>query len=241
MNIKLRCVLLDDEIPGLTYLKMLCEELPELDVVKAFNSPQKFLSELQNLEYDLCILDIEMPQMNGLQVANLLEGKMVIFTTAYKEYAADAFDLDAIDYVRKPVQKERLQQAVQKAINKVSNKGLGRDFVQLNTDRGKALIYFNQVGYIKTSETDSRDKISVFLDGSSLTLKNISFESLLKLLPRAQFCRINKKEIICIKAIHAYSFNEITTSLNILPGQPLKLTLSEIYRQDFMKFTKSNW
>ena len=84
---------------------MLCEQLPELEVVKAFNNPEVFLSELPNLDFDLCILDIEMPQMNGMQVANLLNGKAVIFTTAYKEYAAEAFDLDAVDYVSKPIKK----------------------------------------------------------------------------------------------------------------------------------------
>lgn len=79
---------------------MLCEQIPELEIVKAFNNPSTFLKELPNLEFDLCIMDIEMPDMNGLQVANLLNGKPVIFTTAYKEYAAEAYDLDAIDYVR---------------------------------------------------------------------------------------------------------------------------------------------
>jgi len=115
LNTKLKCLLLDDELTGLSYLKMLCEQIPELEVVKAFNSPLKFFTELPKLDFDLCILDIEMPEMNGLQVANLLNGRPVIFTTAYKEYAADAFDLNAVDYVRKPLTKERLEKAVKKA------------------------------------------------------------------------------------------------------------------------------
>ena len=158
MNTKLRCLLLDDELPGLTYLKMLCEQLPELEVVKAFNSPDIFLKEVPNLDFDLCILDIEMPAMNGLHVANLLQGKPVIFVTAYKEFAAEAFDLDAIDYVRKPVKKERLQQAIQKASSRISKSSSVKNFIQLNTDKGKALLFFDQVGYIKTSDSDSRDK-----------------------------------------------------------------------------------
>src|SRR5690606_6558733 len=85
---KLKCLLLDDELPGLAYLKMLCEQIPQLEVVKAFNHPQSFLEELPALEFDLCILDVQMPGMNGLQVANLLQGKPVIFATAYKDYAA---------------------------------------------------------------------------------------------------------------------------------------------------------
>src|SRR5690606_24895128 len=151
---------------------MLCEQIPQLEVVRAFNNPQLFLEELFSLEFDLCILDVEMPGMNGLQVANLLKGKLVIFTTAYKDYAAEAFDLDAVDYIRKPIQKERLEQAVQKALNRIAVSRPPREFMQVNTDKGKTLIYFQQLGYIRTGETDSRDKIAYLKDGTSLYLKN---------------------------------------------------------------------
>ena len=115
MNTKLKCLLLDDELPGLTYLRMLCEQIPELEVVKAFNDPLKLLRASADLEFDLCITDIEMPGLSGLELAQLLKGKQVIFITAYKEFAAEAFDLDAVDYIRKPIQKERLEKAIFKA------------------------------------------------------------------------------------------------------------------------------
>jgi two-component SAPR family response regulator len=107
-------LLLDDELPSLAYLKILCEQIPQLEVVKSFNNPAAMVEGMPTLEFDLCILDIEMPEMNGMQIASLLRDKLVIFTTAYKEYAAEAFDLDAIDYVRKPVSLARLKQAVTK-------------------------------------------------------------------------------------------------------------------------------
>lgn len=240
MSTRLKCVLLDDELPGLTYLKLLCDQIQTLEVVKAYNSPEKFLSEVKDLDFDLCILDIQMPGMNGLQVANLLRNKLKIFTTAYKEYAADAFDLDAVDYVRKPIQKDRLQQAVEKAVARFNSDKQKKDFIQLNTDKGKALIFYNNIGYIRTSDTDSRDKIVILTDGSTLTLKNISFESLIKHLPPAQFCRINKKEIIAIKTVFAYSYDEITTSLTDPSGNSVKLSLSEIYKPTFLKLTKED-
>lgn len=228
-------MLLDDELPGLTYLKMLCEQIPELEVVKAFNNPKLFLAELPKLDFDLCIIDIEMPEMNGLQVANLLNGKPVIFTTAYKEYAAEAFDIDAIDYVRKPVKKERLQQAVSKAFNQLSGKSPKKHFIQLNTDKGKALVFFDQLCYVKIAESDSRDKVAILSDGSSLVLKNISFEKLQALLPSNSFCRVNKKELISLNIVQVFSFDEITTTLKDDFGKSLKITLSESYRNDFLK------
>lgn len=234
MNTRLKCLLLDDELPGLTYLKMLCEQLPELEVVKAFNSPELFLAEVKKIDFDLCIIDVEMPGMNGLQIANLLNGKPVIFTTAYKEYAAEAFDLDAIDYIRKPVQKERLEQAVQKAVKRTGNTQAQKNFIQVNTDKGKALIYFKQLAFIRTSDMDSRDKIAYLKDNSTICLKNISFDKILELLPRHQFVRINKKEIISLAIVKVFTFDEITTNLLSQSGKLLAFTLSEIYRNDFL-------
>jgi len=231
-------LLLDDELPGLTYLKMLCEQLPELEVVKAFNSPKLFLAELPNLDFDLCILDIEMPEMNGLLVANLLNGKPVIFTTAYKEYAAEAFDIDAIDYVRKPIKKERLQQAVSKAFSQISENKPKKQFIQLNTDKGKALVFYDQLCYVKIAESDSRDKIAILIDGSTMTFKNISFEKLQTMLPSNSFCRVNKKELIALKIVQVFSFDEITTTLKDNNGKTLKTTLSESYLNDFLKKVK---
>lgn len=234
MKTKLRCVLLDDELPGLTYLKMLCEQLPEVEVVKAYNNPEALIKDLPILEFDLCILDIEMPGFNGLQIANLLRGKAVIFTTAYKEYAAEAFDLDAIDYVQKPVKMERLHLAIEKAISRLSSKELKKTFFQLNTDQGKSLIFFNQLAYIKASSADSRDKVAVLLNGSSITMKNVTFSKLEAILPPSEFVRINKGEMIALQIIKVFSFDEITTSILSENGKPIRLNLSESYRSEFM-------
>lgn len=237
MVTKLKCVLLDDEIPGLTYLKMLCQQIPELEIVKAYNDPEKFVKDLSTLDFELCILDIEMPKINGVQVANLLREKLVIFTTAYRDYAVDAFDLHAVDYVQKPVQKERLHVAVRKALERRPGKTKQNQLIQLNTDRGKTLIDVDNIAFVSTSDVDSRDKIAVMLDESSLVLKNISFGNLLTHLPRAAFCRVNKKQLIALKIVTSFTFDEITTTLTE-NGKPLRLSLSEAYRQQFQSVTK---
>jgi len=235
LDTKLKCLLLDDELPGLSYLKLLCEQLAELEVVRAFNDPELFLKEIPELDFDLCILDIEMPGINGIEVARLLSGKPVIFTTAYKDYATDAFDLDAVDYVIKPVKPERLKQAVNKAMQRTRVLDKPEKFIRINTDKGNTLLHPDQLLYIKTSEIDSRDKIAFLENGTSLTLKNISFEKLNSLLSQADFCRINKKEILALHQVSHFSTEQITTHIYLQPEKTLVLSLGEAYRNDFLR------
>ncbi|UUC44305.1 LytR/AlgR family response regulator transcription factor [Flavobacterium cerinum] len=238
MSTKLKCLLLDDELPGLTYLKMLCEQIPELEVIKAFNNPETFLAECNDHDFDLLISDIEMPGINGLQVANLLEGKAIIFTTAYKDFAVEAYDLDAIDYVVKPIKKERLQQAIQKALKRFENNKVVRKHLQLNTDKGKTILSIDQIFFIKSAETDSRDKVIYLQDLTNFVAKNYSFDKLLKQLPAEEFCRINKKEALAIKNIQFYSHDEITANIMMPNGKPYNFGLSESYRPEFVEKVK---
>ncbi|MBF4465925.1 LytTR family DNA-binding domain-containing protein [Flavobacterium sp. LC2016-12] len=238
MNTKLKCLLLDDELPGLMYLKMLCEQVPEVEIVKTYNNPEKLLTEIPNLDFDLLISDIEMPGIDGLHLAEMLENKLVIFCTAYKEYAADAFNIDAVDYITKPVKLERLQKAIAKAYERFNKPDTAKQFIQLNTDKGKTLLYFNQIQYIKTAISDSRDKSVLLSDGSFLNLKNVKFDTLLKELPEADFCRINKKEIVAVKAIKFFNHNEIVLHHLEENNKNTTLILSETYRSDFLKKVK---
>jgi len=86
----IRCILVDDELPMLAYLQALCGQLPDVEVVKSYNNPLKLLDELDRLDFNTCVLDITMPGIDGLQLAEKLRGKAVIFSTAYKEHAAEA-------------------------------------------------------------------------------------------------------------------------------------------------------
>jgi len=217
---------------------MLCEQIPELEIVKTFNNPEKLLADIPNLEFDLLISDIEMPGMDGLHLAEMLQHKMVIFCTAYKEYAADAFNIDAIDYITKPVKLDRLQKAISKAVDHFDKPDAAKKFMQLNTDKGKTLLYFNQIQYIKTATSDSRDKTVLLTDGSFLNLKNVKFDSLLSELPEHDFCRINKKEIIAVKAIKFFNHNEIVLHHLEENNKNTTLILSETYRSDFVKKVK---
>jgi DNA-binding LytR/AlgR family response regulator len=231
-------LLLDDELPGLMYLKMLCEQIPEVEIIKTFNNPERLLAEIPDLDFDLLISDIEMPGIDGLHLAEMLQDKLIIFCTAYKEYAADAFNIDVVDYITKPVKLERLQKAISKAFERFHKPDTARKFIQLNTDKGKTLLYFNEIQYIKTAVSDSRDKTVLLTDGSFLNLKNVKFDTLLKELPEADFCRINKKEIVAVKAIKFFNHNEIVLHHLEKNEKNSTLILSETYRSDFLKKVK---
>lgn len=234
MITKLRCLLLDDELPALSYIKMLCEQLPELEVVKAFNDPGVFLKTIPDLDFNCCILDIQMPGYSGLEVAQHLHGKAIIFTTAYKEYAADAFDMHAVDYLRKPIQKDRFELTISKARTFLASQDLNsKKQVILNTDKGKTVLNTSDIAYITASETDSRDKVAYFKDGSKITIKNLSFDSILSTLPQGKFCRINKKDIIAIDTVLHFTADTIKISINLKDKNNLALPLSDVYREEF--------
>lgn len=231
----IKCVILDDELLAISYLKLLCEQIENVEVVKAFNDPKIFLSEIENIDCDLCILDIEMSGINGLQVAELISGsKKIIFTTAYKEYAAEAFDLNVVDYVRKPIKKERLVQAFEKAKILLTTNHK-KEFIEWNTNIGKSTIFTEQIAYIKTSEIDSRDKDIILKDGTVIVLKNLNFKSLLEMLPAKDFAQVNKKEIIALSSVKVLSTNEIITTISTESDHFLKLQIGETYRNSLME------
>ena len=230
----IKCVILDDELLAISYLKLLCDQIEGIEVVKAFNNPKIFIQEIDHIDCDVCILDIEMPGMNGLQVAEIIKNKKIIFTTAYKEYAAEAFDLDVVDYVRKPIQKERLVQAFEK-VSKLLNEKPRNQFLEWNTNLGKSNISIDDIVFIKTSEIDSRDKELILKNNSELILKNLSFKHLSELLPKKNFVQINKKEMVNINFIKVFSTSEVILNINSEDGNSLKLNVSEVFRSQIAK------
>lgn len=212
----IKCVIVDDEILAIQYLKLLCEQIEGVEVVRAFNNPEKFLLEKENFEFNVCLFDIEMPGINGLQLANLLDNIPIIFTTAYKDFAVDAFDLEAADYLIKPIQKERLEKAFTKIMKRGSflNKQEILN-VTLNSEKGKSIITIKDIFYVTVSESDSRDKILYFKNFSRLLLKNISFEKIIELLPKQQFCRINKKEVLALSCVNYFTHEEIVSKIEV--------------------------
>jgi DNA-binding LytR/AlgR family response regulator len=211
----------------------MCEQIANVEVVKVFNDPAKFIEAIPHLDFNTCVLDIQMPGLTGMEVARHLDSKLIIFTTAYKEFAAEAFDINAVDYIRKPIQKERFEKAIAKAKTILETRETGdkQQFIW-NTDKGKTVIPVMKILYITSSKTDSRDKLFVLEGGQKLIVKNIAFEQILALLPPEQFCRINKKDIIALKTVLHFTSEEISTNI-LIKNEALSLSLSEVYKNEF--------
>ena len=114
----LRCIIVDDELPSLDELSHLLTEIEGVDVLACVDNGQKALTEIKELKPDVVFLDIKMPGLNGFDVAKEIltfkHSPLIVFATAYDEYAIDAFDVKAIDYILKPFSKKRLGKTVQR-------------------------------------------------------------------------------------------------------------------------------
>lgn len=230
----INCILIDDELPALRYLQMLCSQLDGVNVVKSYNNPLRFLDEEPTLQYDTCVLDITMPGIDGVEVARRLQGKAIIFSTAYKTYAADAFEVDAVDYMQKPYQLERLG----KAFNKAREWLLAKQFVAeaylvLNTNIGKRRIHWRDIAVVNVAGNDRRDKIITLKDGTDILAKNITFDRLIQQLPAARFCQVNRKTMVALDMVLSYTMQWVYVA-HKLGGSPLQYPLSAPYREAFV-------
>lgn len=236
MDTKIRCILVDDELPGLHYLKILCQDIPFVEIAGTYNRPEKAIADKDSVAFDLCLVDIEMPGINGMELARIL-AKPVIFTTAYKDYAAEAFDINAIDYLVKPISISRLRQALEKACLFLQHQQQAASPVLLNTDRGKALIDFNEVALVTTATGDPRDKLLLLIDGTEILLKNYAFDMLKNYIHATKLLRVNKKQMIALRLVSVFTTTEITIKVK---DALLTIALNTGYRAQFLQAVSGN-
>ena len=210
---KTRCLLVDDEPLALKVLENHIESLPHLEI--AFSCPNAFsaMEILQQHPIDLMFLDIQMPKLIGTSFLRTLRNPpKVIFTTAYKEYAVDAFDLDAVDYLLKPITLERLI----KAVNKISmeqipviaeeQKILEQEaFAYFRCDRKMIKVKYDDILFIESM----KDYIKVVRSNDKPLLVKQSMSSLENMLPANQFIRIHRSFIVSIQKITAFTNHDI--------------------------------
>jgi DNA-binding LytR/AlgR family response regulator len=190
---RISCVIVDDEPENLKYLQQIVEDIENVEIVKSYTDGLSFLEGVKTIKFDMCILDNKMPDITGVECAKLLKGKKVIFVSAHDVAAHDAFDVNAIDVIKKPVSKSRLEAAIKKCRNIIINE---KGFVFFKTSTlGKMRFVLSDIVYIRTDE-NPQYKVIVTKDGEEIKTQKTTLEDMMSKLPQDKFCIINKKEIL---------------------------------------------
>ncbi len=232
-----KCMVVDDEPMARDVLRRYIEKVPGLELVAECSNAIDALLFLQDIVVDLIFLDIRMPELLGTEfVKSLRNPPKIIFTTAYKEYALDGFELDAVDYLLKPVRFERFLKALNKAFPRkeeeefgkaeaVPDKKNGADFIYLRVDRKLVKIFLSEVLYIESA----RDYVKVVTkDKSYITRQTIS--SIEAMLSGNEFVRIHRSYIISVSKIKSFSNEQVEIGSKELP-------IGKFYKNSFVKIT----
>jgi DNA-binding LytR/AlgR family response regulator len=231
---KLRCLLIDDEPPALKVLANYISSINGMEIAGQCRNAIEALNVLQQKTVDVIFLDIKMPQIIGTEfLKNLANPPKVVFVTAYREYAVDGFELDAVDYLIKPVSFERFFKAITKL-----NRLIGREipaasvnegpdpaaFIYLKVDRDMKKIFVNDIEYIESW----KDYVKVFLSGGSHFLVKRSISAVENLLSEHKFMRVHRSYIVSLSKISGYN------ALSLKLGQN-KIPVGRLYKQSVME------
>lgn len=229
------CLIVDDEQSAIDILSTFVAKTPFLSLVGSITNPLEALGIIQSQPVDLLFLDIHMPQLSGLDLLRMLKGKTnVILTTAYSEFAVESFELDALDYLLKPIAFERFLKAAQKALNtslepspRWQPEEKADDYIFVKTEsKGKMIkINFSDILYVE----GLKNYLSINTSQESIvTLLNI--KDLEERLPPRQFMRVHKSYIVSLDKIRAIDGNQI-----LFKTMKAYVPLGETYRAAFFE------
>ncbi len=238
-NKKISCLIVDDEPPALDVLKKYIESIPSLQLAGSCSNAVEALAEIQKQPIDLLFLDIQMPQILGTDfIRTLANPPKIIFTTAYRKYAVEGFDLNAVDYLLKPIPFERFLKAVNKIMNisiqqthyqdsSGNNEKIPADsFIHFRADRKILKVELDDILYIESL----KDYIKVVTRSKTFLTKH-SISSLEENLPANAFIRIHRSYIISINKIEFFTNELVGIGKQELP-------ISRMYRHEVEKILK---
>jgi DNA-binding LytR/AlgR family response regulator len=228
----MNCIIVDDEPLAREAIQMLIDQTDNLDLLGSFNSAATASKFLLDTTLDLIFLDIQMPGINGIEFAKTIpQETFVIFTTAFSEFATDSYEVDAIDYLIKPVKLERFQKAFDKAqtyfklfkANYTNNniENIADDYFFVKADRKIFKIYFNDILFIE----GLKDYVVMHTENQKvITAMNI--KTIHEQLPKNRFVRVSKSYIINAKKIDSVDNNTVYIGKSEIP-------IGNIYRDLF--------
>lgn len=234
--VTISCLVVDDEPPAQVIIEKYIAEVPALKLAGCCNNIFKAMEHLQNEKIDVLFLDIQMPKMSGLDfIKTLPHPPRVIFTTAFKEFAIDAFELDAIDYLVKPISFERFLKAVNKILFPHSTPlaeiepQINPRFIYIRADRKMIKVFLEEILYAESI----KDYVRIHLIGKNPLLVKQTISNFEAMLPSNDFIRIHRSFIVSLAHITAY------TSKDVEIGQ-IELPIGRFYSGFFSKSILNN-
>jgi DNA-binding LytR/AlgR family response regulator len=230
---KLRCLLVDDEPPALKVLQSHINSIPGLEVAGICSNAIEAINILHQKTIDIMFLDIKMPKIIGTEfLRNLSHPPKVIFVTAYREYAVEGFELDAVDYLVKPVSFERFLKAIDRLKRSYGTQPVMEEklyqpnpeaFVYVKADRVMQKIFVNDILYIESW----RDYVKLYFSNKKSLLIKQPMSAMENLLSQHSFLRVHRSYIISVNKISGYS------GLSVKLGD-VEIPIGRLYKQSVM-------
>ncbi len=234
---KIRCLIIDDEPLAREILKQHIAGVESLVLSGTCSNALEAISFLQANPVDLLFLDIQMPQLLGTNfIRTLHNAPKVIFTTAYRKYAVEGFELDAVDYILKPISFERFLKAVNKVLQLNFHTQLSQktnletpspstnSFLYFRVEKKMVKILYRDILFIEAL----KDYIKIVTTSKSIVTRHV-MSTLEELLPASEFLRIHKSYIVAIHKIDSYNADSIQIASHELPiGRLYKLDVTRI-------------
>nr|WP_321407555.1 LytTR family DNA-binding domain-containing protein [uncultured Carboxylicivirga sp.] len=222
MSKVINCLIVDDESAARDVLESHLSKIDQIKVVALCKNALEAFQRLTNQSIDLIFLDINMPEISGLDFAKAINRNCrVIFTTAYREYAIDGFDLKAVDYLLKPIAFDRLLQSVQKYLDETPQihitsmeeiQSETNDFIFVRSDRKMVKISFNEILFIESLS----DYIRIHLTDQTITTRE-TISNIEAKLPTANFIRTHRSFIVAIQHIKAFTHETVEIANHEIP------------------------
>ena len=200
---ELKCIAIDDEPLALEVIKKHIADFPQLKLLHTFEDAISAAEYLRNNTIDLLFIDIDMPDITGIElVRSLKEKPMVIFTTAHKAFAYEGFELEALDYLLKPIDLKRFSAGVNKAVDYAKYKATGQSEMDgslyVHSEYRMIKIELKEIEYIESMQ----DYIKIYLSNiEKPVLTLMSLKGVLEKLPQTEFARIHRSYAVAIKKI----------------------------------------
>lgn len=237
----IKAIIVDDEPLALEIMETYIHQIPDIQLVKKCENAFEANEVLKTQQIDLMFLDIQMPQLSGIDFLKTLSNPpSVIFTTAYPDYAVEGFDLNAVDYLLKPISLERFLKAVNKVSEKLSAKRAehenvqseAEDFFFVKADKKLVKINFDDILYIE----GLKDYVIIRQEsGRVITLQTM--KSLEDRLPVSKFKRVHRSYIVNIKRITAILGNMVEL---MEAGKVKQLPIGKNYRDELLEIIHEN-